>query len=46
MNNNPTTQQKRAAFVDGINEEIKLLYKEVDFRVRNINIYYNEIMKL
>ena len=42
----PTKSQKKAAYVDGINEQIDLLYKEVDFRVRNINSLYEEIMKL
>ena len=43
---NPTKEQKASAYVDGINEQIDLLYKEVDFRVRNINILYGEIKKL
>ena len=46
MNPEPTNQQKRLAYVDGINEEIELLYKEVDFRTKRINIYYEEYKKL
>ncbi len=42
----PTKNQKLLAFVDGINEEMDLLYKEVDFTVKNINILYGEIKKL
>jgi len=42
----PSKQQKLLAYIDGINEEIGLMLKEVEFRQRNINIYYKEIMKL
>ena len=44
--NNPTKNQELLAYIDGINEEMALMYKEVELRQRNINIYYNEIMKL
>ena len=40
---NPTNQQKREAYIQGITEEIEILYKEVDFRTRRIKILLKEL---
>ena len=42
-NQNPTNQQKLAAYNEGLKEEIELLFQETEFRTKRIKIFLKEI---